>query len=97
VYNALRQVGSVLGSAAVGAVVASRMAVHGLPADLAGGTKGGTTVPEALRAAFGSALADSVYLPVALLALGAVVAALIVRAERPAPQARPSSSVAVNP
>ncbi|WP_220212667.1 DHA2 family efflux MFS transporter permease subunit [Streptomyces sp. WELS2] len=99
VYNALRQVGSVLGSAAVGAVVASRMAVHGLPPDLAGGTgaEGGTTVPEALRAAFGSALADSVYLPVALLALGAVAAALIVRSERPAPQARPSSSVAVNP
>ncbi|PYC87699.1 MFS transporter [Streptomyces tateyamensis] len=96
VYNATRQLGSVLGSAAVSAVVASRMSARGLPADLAAGSDGSTAVPVALRPAFGSALADAVYLPVALLTLGALVAALIVRAKRPAPPARPVTPAVVN-
>ncbi|WP_371659209.1 DHA2 family efflux MFS transporter permease subunit [Streptomyces sp. NBC_00280] len=98
VYNALRQVGSVLGSAAVSAVLASRMTAHGLDADLAGGsgTDGAGELAQTVRSAFGSALAESVYLPVGLLVLGALVAGLIVRTGRPAPRPRPSTSATVN-
>ncbi|WP_239307803.1 MULTISPECIES: DHA2 family efflux MFS transporter permease subunit [unclassified Frankia] len=89
-YNAVRQFGSVLGSAAVSAVIASRMAAHGLDADAVvdGGSVTGIMTP-AVRHAFGSALGESMYLPAAILALGLVAAALFVRAPEPEPASRP--------
>ncbi|GAA3753391.1 DHA2 family efflux MFS transporter permease subunit [Salinactinospora qingdaonensis] len=94
-YNTMRQVGSVLGSAAIAAVVASRMAVHDLGGERAAaeGVAAGE-VPESAMAAFGAALSESMYLPVALLVLGAVTAAFIIRratdaAPAPAPAPAP--------
>ncbi|MEV6976008.1 DHA2 family efflux MFS transporter permease subunit [Kitasatospora sp. NPDC093806] len=91
VYNALRQVGSVLGSAAIGTLLASRLTAHHLPA-----ADAATSVPAAELPALSDALTESLHLPVGFLLLGAVAAALIVRpAPAPVPSPSPSSSPVV--
>lgn len=72
VYNSVRQVGSVLGSAAIAALMQARLAVS-----LPGGASAGDSaeaagrLPEALRAGFTSAMATSMLLPAAAALVGA--------------------------
>ena len=71
VYNATRQVGAVLGSAAIAVLIDSRIAAHGL----SGGAEPDgqlQQLPAAVRAPFSSAMSDTLLLPVAILALGLV-------------------------
>jgi len=71
VYNATRQVGAVLGSAAIAVLIDSRIAAHGL----SGGAEPDGALqqlPAAVRAPFSSAMADTLLLPVAILMLGFV-------------------------
>lgn len=82
VYNTMRQVGAVLGSAALGAMMAARLSANGL-----GG--GGTSemdvavLPEPLREPFASAMAESMWLPAVVLLVGLVASLCF---ERPASQ-----------
>ncbi|WP_162873125.1 DHA2 family efflux MFS transporter permease subunit [Austwickia chelonae] len=80
VYNTTRQMGSVLGSAAIAAFLASRLAVH-LPGASVGmhGAPGGV-MPSHLAEAFSQALVEAMLLPVGVLLIS-VVAALFF--ERP--------------
>jgi len=71
VYNATRQVGAVLGSAAIAVAIDSRLAAEGLPSFSGGGaSSGGGTLPPAAAQAFSDAMATSVLLPVAAFVLG---------------------------
>ncbi|WP_280437394.1 DHA2 family efflux MFS transporter permease subunit [Nocardia carnea] len=79
VYNTTRQVGSVLGSAAISALVAARMSAEGLGDQPAGEGMGAAQVPEQVRDAFSSALSTSTFLPAALLLIGVVASALFIR------------------
>ena len=67
VYNTTRQVGSVLGSASIAALMESRLAAH-LPG-AAGGPVGGA-LPPALKDGFSTAMAEAMLLPAAILVLG---------------------------
>lgn len=74
VYNTTRQVGAVMGSAAIAAAISARLAAH-LPG--AGSTDrfqatGGTMPPE-VAGPFASAMAEAMLVPVAALLVGAVV------------------------
>ncbi|MDN5861775.1 MAG: DHA2 family efflux MFS transporter permease subunit [Pseudonocardia sp.] len=76
VYNTTRQVGSVLGSAAIAVLIAAQLAAN-LPA---GGTGGGPGVgiahlPPALHAGFATAMSHAILLPAAVLLIGFVAAA----------------------
>lgn len=79
VYNTTRQVGAVLGSAAISALVAARMNAGGLGEAPAGEGMGATAIPEPVKAAFSSALEESTYLPALFLLAGAVASFLFVR------------------
>ena len=71
VYNATRQVGAVLGSAAIAVLLDSRIAAHGL----SGGAEPDGALqqlPAVVRAPFSSAMADTLLLPVGVLLLGLV-------------------------
>jgi EmrB/QacA subfamily drug resistance transporter len=76
VYNSVRQVGSVLGSAAISALMQARLAAN-LPggADAANSAESAGRLPEALRAGYSAAMASSMLLPAcaALLAAGVSV------------------------
>ncbi|NUR06243.1 MAG: DHA2 family efflux MFS transporter permease subunit [Nocardioidaceae bacterium] len=76
VYNATRQVGAVLGSAAVAVAMDSRIAAHGLSFDpsRAGASSGGA-MPAPVVDAFSSAMSDAMLLPTVVLVVGLVAAA----------------------
>lgn len=79
VYNTMRQIGSVLGSAAISALISARMAAQGL-----GGTKvseGGAGmhhIPAFVLNKFSTALSQSMFLPALVLLIGVVACALFV-------------------
>jgi EmrB/QacA subfamily drug resistance transporter len=76
VYNATRQVGSVLGSAAIAALMESRLTAN-LGPTAAGYTgaaeTGGVTMPPQILDGFSSAMAQSVLLPAIVIGVGFVV------------------------
>ncbi|WP_284976344.1 DHA2 family efflux MFS transporter permease subunit [Arthrobacter sp. efr-133-TYG-104] len=78
VFNTTRQIGAVLGSAAIAALIQARLAAE-LPAAPAGAPVGEAsmsgTLPQALHAGFSTAMSQSIVLPACAILLGAVVAA----------------------
>ena len=77
VYNTARLIGSVLGSAAVAAMVVSRMSMRGIAGGLVDGSTG--QLPPHLRGAFNSALAESMLLPAGVLLVGFAAAVMFMR------------------
>jgi len=75
VYNATRQVGAVLGSAAIAVLMDSRIAAEGLPAFSGGeGSASASALPAAIASKFSDAMSTSMLLPPAILVLGLVAA-----------------------
>ncbi|WP_219413972.1 DHA2 family efflux MFS transporter permease subunit [Pseudonocardia nigra] len=75
VYNTTRQVGAVLGSAGIAAVMQSRLAALLPAAPASGGAEagaGGGVLPPALHEGFSAAMAQSLLLPAAVLVIGLV-------------------------
>jgi EmrB/QacA subfamily drug resistance transporter len=72
VYNATRQVGAVLGSAAIAVLLDARLAAHGLSSGQQ--AEGGVVqqLPAIVRAPFSAAMSDTLLLPVGVLLLGLV-------------------------
>ena len=78
VYNTTRQIGAVLGSAAIAVLIQARLAAE-LPARPGAGADAspmgfGGALPEALHAGFSTAMGQSILLPAAVILLGAAVA-----------------------
>jgi EmrB/QacA subfamily drug resistance transporter len=81
IYNTTRQVGAVLGSAAIAALMEARLAADlpsGGPAAPAGELASGH-LPQFLQAGFASAMAQSVLLPAAFTVLGLAIAFFFVK------------------
>jgi EmrB/QacA subfamily drug resistance transporter len=79
VYNATRQVGAVLGSAAIAVLIDARLAAEGLPSYDGTESAGGGGLPAAVADGFSSAMADSMLLPAAVLVLGLLASLLFER------------------
>ncbi|MFG1791617.1 DHA2 family efflux MFS transporter permease subunit [Nocardia sp. NPDC049149] len=96
VYNTTRQVGSVLGSAAISALVAARMSANGLGGGkVSEGGAGQGAIPEFVKDAFSTALSQSTLLPAGVLLIGLVASALFIRhgqAPKPGPQDEPAKA-----
>jgi EmrB/QacA subfamily drug resistance transporter len=78
VYNTTRQIGAVLGSAAIAVLIQSRLAAE-LPSGGTGGAAGeglamGGSLPEFLHAGFSTAMGQSILLPAGVILVGAAVA-----------------------
>ncbi|WP_395398375.1 MFS transporter [Arthrobacter sp. UC242_113] len=85
VYNTTRQIGAVLGSAAIAVLMQARLAAE-LPAAPGGATGGageaggfGGQLPPALHEGFSTAMGQSIMLPAAVIVLGAAVALFFAR------------------
>lgn len=90
VYNMSRQVGAVLGSAAMAVLMDARLRVHlGANAEADVVTGGATQLPEPLREGYALAMAESILMPMLALGLGAVIAVFF--RKRPAPDAESES------
>jgi EmrB/QacA subfamily drug resistance transporter len=77
IYNTTRQVGAVLGTAAIAVLIQSRLSAHGIASGGGAGTSG--RLPEALQAPFSSAMAEALLLPAAVLVLGLIAALCFAR------------------
>ncbi|MFD3506242.1 DHA2 family efflux MFS transporter permease subunit [Nocardia sp. NPDC058666] len=79
IYNTTRQVGAVLGSAAISALIAARLTANGLSegGPVGEGTATGPLPPHVLDE-FSTSLAQSMILPAAILVIGIVASALFV-------------------
>ncbi|MDV7355868.1 MFS transporter [Rhodococcus oxybenzonivorans] len=77
VYNTTRQVGAVLGSAAIGALITARLSAQGM----AGGSQdaGVGELPEVMKDPFATAMSQSVWLPAAILLVGFVASVCFAR------------------
>ena len=82
VYNTTRQIGSVLGSAAIALAMEDRLAAHLPGSSGAAPTMGGTggTMPPQVAEAFSAAMGDALLVPAAVILVGAVV---VMAFERP--------------
>ena len=74
VYNTTRQIGSVLGSASIAALIAARLTAD-LPVKTGGSANdfAATQLPEFLRAGFTTAMSETLLLPALIALVGAVV------------------------
>ncbi|MCW2710688.1 MAG: transporter, partial [Marmoricola sp.] len=88
VYNATRQVGAVLGSAAIAVLMDSRLAAQGLTFSP---SEAGGNLPQQVLAPFSEAMSQALLLAPALLLLGFVAALAF---DRPRHQVRPSAEPA---
>ncbi|MEV0245269.1 DHA2 family efflux MFS transporter permease subunit [Nocardia sp. NPDC050712] len=96
VYNTTRQVGAVLGSAAISALISARVAAHGLGGgNIAEGGTGQGPIPEPVKEAFSTALGQSMLLPAGILVLGILASALFVSHRRSAPGGRGAAATEV--
>lgn len=78
IYNTMRTVGSVLGSAAIAAFMQSRLEVNLPGASDATGGFGGGKMPDAVAGPFADAMSQTMLLPAAVILLG-VAAVLVLR------------------
>ncbi|WP_299090220.1 DHA2 family efflux MFS transporter permease subunit [uncultured Microbacterium sp.] len=84
IYNTTRTIGSVLGSAAIAAVMQSRLEAN-LPGAADAASFGGGTLPDAVVAGFSDAMAQTMLLPAGILLIGLVAVLFL---QRPAHLAR---------
>ena len=80
VYNTTRQIGSVLGSAAMATLIANRLAAH-LPVgfDAEQGGSAGLQLPAALQDGFATAMSQTLVLPAVVVLAGTLAAAFFVQ------------------
>lgn len=85
VYNTTRQIGAVLGSAAISALIQNRLVAE-LPTRAGASASANLTLsgslPEFLHAGFTTAMAQSLLLPAAVAFFGAIVAAFLARPKK---------------
>jgi len=74
VYNATRQVGAVIGSAAIAVLMDSRLAAEGLPSFQGEGSGSTGSLPAAVADGFSQAMATSVLITPAVLVIGLIAA-----------------------
>jgi len=96
VFNTTRQIGSVLGSAAIAALIQARLVAElGAGAgDSTGAAEAAGALPDAIKDGFAAAMGQSLLLPAAVALVGAVVVAFFAPPRR-TPAAPPAAPVAV--
>ena len=79
VYNATRQFGAVLGSAAIAVLIDERLAANGLVFAAGEGRAASAGLPDSVRGPFSEAMAQAMLLPPAVLLLGLLAAVCFAR------------------
>jgi sugar phosphate permease len=78
VYNTTRQIGSVLGSATISALITNRMTAHHLGGGKLSESAAVSKLPSVILHPLSTALRESTYLPAAIMLIGMVASALFV-------------------
>ncbi|MGC4934625.1 MFS transporter [Gordonia sp. DT30] len=94
VYNTTRMIGSVIGAAAVGALMQTRLAAELPGANTTEHSSAVSQLPAAVREPFATAMGQSLYLPAAVLLIGVVATLFLVRPKHQAPAPKPVAPAA---
>lgn len=97
VYNTTRQVGAVLGSAAMSALITARLSANGMPSSFSEAGSGGAghhAMPDPIAFPFSTALREAAYLPVGVLLISVIAAAFFARGNLGRAQQVPADAVA---
>jgi EmrB/QacA subfamily drug resistance transporter len=78
VFNTTRQIGAVLGSAAIAALIQARLTANGLEGATEAG-QGSGSMPASVQTPFSDAMAQTLYLPVAAFVVGLVLVLFLAR------------------
>jgi hypothetical protein len=106
IYNTTRQVGAVLGSAAIAAIIEARLAANlGTAGESIGGSSGaaagasaaGAGLPPQIASGFASAMSEAMLLPPAVLLLGVVAVWFFVKPSAAGQRAAEPGSLAAGP
>ncbi|AWB93273.1 MFS transporter [Aeromicrobium chenweiae] len=73
VYNTTRQIGAVLGSAAIAALIQARLTANGIEGSSQDLQDAGDAMPSAIQGPFAEAMSQTLYLPVAAFVVGLVL------------------------
>jgi EmrB/QacA subfamily drug resistance transporter len=73
VYNTTRQIGAVLGSAAIAALIQARLTANGITGSSQDLQAAGDAMPSAIQDPFSTAMAQTLYMPVAAFVIGLVL------------------------
>jgi hypothetical protein len=95
IYNANRQIGSVVGAAAIAVLIDSRLAANGLSSGGPSEASLGGTLPTVVHGAFSSAMSEAMFLLPAVLVIGVVAVLLFERPQHFTPAVDPQ--VAADP
>lgn len=79
VYNTTRQIGAVLGSAAIAALIQARLTANGLEGATDAGQGAAGAMPADVQGPFSDAMAQTLYLPVVAFAVGVVLVLFLAR------------------
>jgi len=79
VYNTTRQIGAVLGSAAIAALIQARLTANGIEGSSQNLQAAGQKMPTAIQGPFSDAMAQTLYLPVIAFIVGLVLVAFLAK------------------
>jgi MFS family permease len=79
VYNTTRQIGAVLGSAAIAALIQARLTANGLEGATEAGQGATGAMPAPVQTAFSDAMSQTLYLPVVAFVIGVVLVLFLAR------------------
>ncbi|MCR6711164.1 MAG: MFS transporter [Demequina sp.] len=97
IYNTTRQVGGVLGSAAIATVIVNRLLANGFTSGGMGGESASLVLPDPLKDAFATAMSQTLIIPGIALFVGAMVAVFFVKPRHLEEQGRPDAVAAGEP
>ncbi|MCW2830115.1 MAG: transporter [Aeromicrobium sp.] len=98
VYNTTRQIGAVLGSAAIAALIQARLSANGVEGSSQDIQAAGDRMPSAIQGPFSDAMGQTLYLPVIAFAVGLVLVLFLAKPTHaghgrgPAAAAEPTAS-----
>jgi EmrB/QacA subfamily drug resistance transporter len=97
VYNTTRQIGAVLGSAAIASLIQARLVANGLDGTSSGAQASGQKMPDVVQGPFSDAMAQTLYMPVAGFLVGLVLVLFLARPTHAGHGGRPAAAAPADP
>jgi EmrB/QacA subfamily drug resistance transporter len=97
IYNTTRQIGAVLGSAAIAALIQARLTANGIEGSSQDLQAAGQKMPDVIQGPFSDAMGQTLYMPVAAFLIGLVLVLFLARPTHAGHGGKPVESETADP
>ncbi|MCW2769951.1 MAG: transporter [Aeromicrobium sp.] len=97
IYNTTRQIGAVLGSAAIAALIQARLTANGIEGSSQDLQAAGQKMPDVVQGPFSDAMGQTLYMPVAAFLLGLVLVLFLARPTHAGHGGKPAATGSAEP